>query len=220
MREGDEKNLLLSPFSLYLFSFSLSLPLSPSSSLTHSVPLLLPPSRYLSPSVLSPSLSSFIFLSHSHFLPPSVFSIPLSPLITYLSLSLIQNPERVIDWERERVMRGRWDFIRSLTSLLVYETYHRIHLSFNRVGYASSLLTPPLSVFSLPISLSSLSLLFSLPWIFIPFSLSLSSPSPPSLPPLLHLYFSSSPPLTISLPSSLSPSLLRFFSHLVDWRLS
>jgi hypothetical protein len=122
----------------------------------------------------------------------------------------------VIERERESDERGRRRKMRFYSIIhisLVYETFHRMHLSSSRVGSASSLLTPLLSLFTLSLPLSSLSLSFH--W--------LGSFSPISLPPSNFLPLSISPPfpsfspsVSLSLPllslSPLSPSLPIFLS--------
>ncbi len=160
------------------------------------------------------------------------FSLSLSPSV---SLSLSHSLSFWFwqkEWlrERERVMKeeggGRWDFIRSFTSLWFMK--HFIACIFHPAESGLH------HLFLLPFSLFSLSLFLSLlsPFLFTGLALSPLFPSLPrtsflsqslllSLPflpqSLSRSLFSLSLP---SLPPFLSSSLLRLSSHLVDWWLS
>jgi hypothetical protein len=137
------------------------------------------------------TLTIFLFtfspFSFSPSFRPSLLSHSPSPS---LSLNPSLSFSRMIERERED---ERKMILHSITNIsLVYELFIRIHHSFNRNWFGSSLLTPPHFFFTLPISL------FSLPCLFIP-SLPFSFSSFFSLTLFLFLSFSLPPLSSVSL---------------------
>jgi hypothetical protein len=103
---------------------------------------------FLFPFSLSLSLPLCLFFLYA------TQSLRLSPS---LSLHLILT-ERSSAREEERGRRRRMRFHLITHISLVHETFHCIHHSFNRMRYASSLLTSPLSSLSLSLPFSPLRL--------------------------------------------------------------